>query len=108
MFYISQSLTDRLSMEAFYQLEWDQTVADNCGTFFAVDVVQDGCDTNYHVASPAIAPLQPIAEAFGQGFDVTSEGVVLLAPATAMLVIRGSSVLHCAGWVMPPSMAPIS
>lgn len=77
MLYVSQSLTDRLSMEAFYQLEWDQTVVDNCGTFFSVDVVQDGCDNNYHVGSPAIAPLQPIADAFGQGFDVTSEGVVL-------------------------------
>ncbi len=77
MFYISQSLTDRLSMEAFYQLEWDQTIVDNCGTFFAVDVAQDGCDTNYHAGSPAVAPLQPIAAAFGQGFDVTPEGVVL-------------------------------
>ncbi|WP_278390762.1 DUF1302 domain-containing protein [Stutzerimonas kunmingensis] len=77
MFYVSQSLTDRLSMEAFYQLEWDQSVADNCGTFFAVDVAQDGCDNNYHVASPAITPLQPVAAAFGQGFDVTPEGVVL-------------------------------
>lgn len=26
MFYVSQSLTDNLSMEAFYQLEWEQTV----------------------------------------------------------------------------------
>ncbi|WP_137974379.1 DUF1302 domain-containing protein [Pseudomonas sp. F(2018)] len=43
MFYVSQSLTDNLAVEAFYQIEWDQTVADNCGTFFAVDVVQDGC-----------------------------------------------------------------
>ena len=43
MFYVSQSLTDNLSAEVFYQLEWDQTVLDNCGTFFAVDVVQDGC-----------------------------------------------------------------
>ena len=77
MLYVSQSLSDRLSMEAFYQLEWDQSVVDNCGTFFAVDVAQDGCDNNYHVASPAIAPFQPAAAAFGQGFDVTSEGVVL-------------------------------
>lgn len=77
MFYVSQSLTDRLSMEAFYQIEWDQTIADNCGTFFAVDVVQDGCDTNYHVGNPAIAPLQPVAAAFGQGFEVTPEGVIL-------------------------------
>ena len=77
MLYVSQSLSDRLSMEAFYQLEWDQSVADNCGTFFAVDVAQDGCDNNYHVGSPTVAPLEPIAARFGQGFDVTSEGVVL-------------------------------
>lgn len=77
MLYVAQSLTDRLSAEAFYQLEWDQTVLDNCGTFFAIDVLQDGCDANYHVGSPAIAPLQPVAAAFGQGFEVTPEGVVL-------------------------------
>ncbi len=77
MLYVAQSLTDRLSAEAFYQLEWDQTVLDNCGTFFAIDVLQDGCDANYHVGSPAIAPLQPVAAAFGQGFEVTPEGVVV-------------------------------
>ncbi|WP_300652931.1 DUF1302 domain-containing protein [Pseudomonas sp.] len=78
MFYVAQSLTDNLSMEAFYQLEWDQTVVDNCGTFFSTtDVVADGCDNNLTVGSPAIAPLQPIAAAFGQGFDVEGEGVVV-------------------------------
>ncbi len=77
MLYVSQSISDRLSMEAFYQLEWDQTIIDNCGTFFGSDVAQDGCDNNYHVGNPAIAPLQPVAAAFGQGFDVTPEGVVL-------------------------------
>ena len=62
MFYVSQSLTDNLSAEAFYQLEWDQTVADNCGTFFSQpDVIADGCDANLAVlaknssiASPAV------------------------------------------------------
>lgn len=44
MFYVSQSFTDNLSAEAFYQLEWDQTVVDNCGTFFASDVGADGCN----------------------------------------------------------------
>ena len=52
MLYVSQSLSDRLSMEAFYQLEWDQTIIDNCGTFFASnDVAADGCDDNYTVLS---------------------------------------------------------
>ncbi|MWV14988.1 DUF1302 family protein [Pseudomonas sp. L-22-4S-12] len=78
MFYLSQSLTDQLSVEGFYQLEWDQTVADNCGTFFAsADVAADGCDSGYHVGSAAIAPLEPIAAAFGQGFAVDPEGVLL-------------------------------
>ena len=45
MIYLSQSLTDNLGMEAFYQLEWDQTVIDNCGTFFSItDTVADGCN----------------------------------------------------------------
>ncbi|VVO38193.1 DUF1302 domain-containing protein [Pseudomonas fluorescens] len=50
MFYVSQSLTENLSAEAFYQLEWDQTVTDNCGTFFSQpDVISDGCDNNLAV-----------------------------------------------------------
>ncbi|MCG2599732.1 MAG: DUF1302 domain-containing protein [Achromobacter sp.] len=78
MFYVSQSLTDQLSAEAFYQLEWDQTVVDNCGTFFSTsDLAADGCDDNFRVLSPALAGLQPIAAAFGQGFEVNSEGVLI-------------------------------
>ncbi|MGE6791338.1 DUF1302 domain-containing protein [Pseudomonas guineae] len=52
MFYVAQSLTENLSMEAFYQLEWDQTVTDNCGTFFAQpDIIADGCTDNLRVLS---------------------------------------------------------
>lgn len=52
MFYVSQSLTENLSAEAFYQLEWSQTVVDNCGTFFSqVDVAADGCDDNLRLLS---------------------------------------------------------
>ncbi|MDH0500442.1 DUF1302 domain-containing protein [Stutzerimonas stutzeri] len=81
MFYISQSLSDRLSMEAFYQLEWDQTILDNCGTFFSgADVAADGCDTNYHVGPAALAgalnsPLGAIASQAGVSY--TSEGVMI-------------------------------
>ncbi|MCO6056015.1 DUF1302 domain-containing protein [Pseudomonas sp. MOB-449] len=57
MIYLSQSLTDNLSAEAFYQLEWDQTVADNCGTFFSTsDVVADGCVDRLVVAGPDLPP----------------------------------------------------
>ncbi|MNO80127.1 hypothetical protein D3C76_713190 [compost metagenome] len=82
MFYLSQSLTDSLSAEAFYQLEWDQTVLDNCGTFFGGDVVPDGCDqNNANNAAPGFGALmqrfEPIAAANGQGFLATDEGVIL-------------------------------
>ena len=77
MLFASQGLTDQLTIEGFYQLEWDQTVVDNCGTYFGVDVVQDGCTTGYTVGSPAIAPFRPLAAAFGQDINVTSEGVVI-------------------------------
>ena len=43
MLYISQGLTENLSMEAFYQLKWHGTVADNCGTFFSSDTVGRNC-----------------------------------------------------------------
>ncbi|MDQ0701886.1 hypothetical protein QF043_000678 [Pseudomonas sp. W3I7] len=77
MLFASQSLTNQLSVEGFYQLNWENTVVDNCGTFFGNDVVAHGCNGNYTVGNPAIAPLQPVAAAFGQGFQVTREGVVV-------------------------------
>ncbi len=77
MLFASQSLTNQLSVEGFYQLNWENTVLDNCGTFFGGDVAAHGCNNNYTVGSPAIAPLQPVAAAFGQGFQVTREGVVV-------------------------------
>ncbi len=45
MFYVSAGLTDALSVEAFYQLEWEQTVIDGCGTYFSqIDPVAEGCN----------------------------------------------------------------
>ncbi|HBO3116997.1 TPA: DUF1302 domain-containing protein [Pseudomonas aeruginosa] len=44
MVYLSQNLTENFSIDGFYQLEWDQTAIDNCGTFFSTtDVIADGC-----------------------------------------------------------------
>ncbi|PQZ86902.1 MULTISPECIES: DUF1302 domain-containing protein [Pseudomonas] len=77
MLFASQGLTNQLTVEGFYQLEWDQTVLDNCGTFFGGDVAADGCNNNYTVGDPAIAPLQGIAASRGQGFTVLREGVVV-------------------------------
>src|SRR5690606_1680841 len=78
MVYLSQSLTDQLAMEAFYQLEWDQTVADNCGTFFGSDVVADGCLDYPALGAASLAALQPLAPVFAaNGVRMTPEGVML-------------------------------
>ncbi|MDH0893255.1 MULTISPECIES: DUF1302 domain-containing protein [unclassified Pseudomonas] len=84
MLYLSQSLTDNLSAEAFYQLEWDQTVLDNCGTFFAqTDVVSDGCSNNLRALSPRSVLAAPLGGALlaalerNYGADVNEEGVLI-------------------------------
>ena len=81
MFYISQSLTDNLSAEAFYQLEWDQTVVDNCGTFFSQpDIVADGCNNNLRVLNsindPRLTP-QALRGLAANGVDIDGEGVLV-------------------------------
>ena len=41
----NMSVSQDLSIEAFYQYEWEKTQIDGCGTFFAtVDYAADGCD----------------------------------------------------------------
>ncbi len=75
MFYLSQNLTENVSAEAFYQLEWDQTVLDNCGTFFSqIDVMADGCGglfagPDLTGSTAAKAALKPF------GINMTSEGI---------------------------------
>lgn len=45
MAYANIGLTENLSMEAFYQLEFQETVLPGCGTYFAPsDFVAKGCD----------------------------------------------------------------
>ncbi|MGY2196770.1 DUF1302 domain-containing protein [Pseudomonas gingeri] len=79
MFYVSQTLTDNLSAEAFYQLEWDQTVTDNCGTFFSQpDIVSDGCKDNLRVLnSSRTLPAALTPALIANGVDVNSEGVLV-------------------------------
>lgn len=80
MLYVSQSLTDRLSMETFYQLEWDQTIVDNCGTFFSsADVAANGCNDNYHILSNELIGL-----------------------------LGGVDALNAASAVLPVELAPVS
>ncbi|CDF92760.1 MULTISPECIES: DUF1302 domain-containing protein [unclassified Pseudomonas] len=79
MFYVSQSLTDNLSAEAFYQLEWDQTVVDNCGTFFSQpDVIADGCTDNLRVLNKrSTIPGAALPALTARGVDVNEEGVLV-------------------------------
>lgn len=79
MFYVSQSLTDNLSAEAFYQIEWDQTVVDNCGTFFSQpDIVADGCDNNLRVLNKrSTIPAAALPTLTRLGVDVDNEGVLV-------------------------------
>ncbi|MEM6933697.1 MAG: DUF1302 family protein, partial [Pseudomonadota bacterium] len=45
MIYANAGITDDLSLEAFWNFEWQQTQPDGCGTFFStVDVVAEGCN----------------------------------------------------------------
>ena len=44
MAYGSFGLTDNVTLEAFYQLEWEKTRPDGCGTFFSTtELIADGC-----------------------------------------------------------------
>lgn len=109
MFYVSQSLTDNLSAEAFYQIEWDQTVVDNCGTFFAQpDIVADGCSNNLPVLrtqsalNAALTPQLAGLAAFGAGVPaaalaningvLTGNGVSWGSPDEGVIVGRGGDV----------------
>lgn len=45
MFYAQAGLTENLSIEGFYQYEWEKTQIDGCGTLFSTsDFVADGCN----------------------------------------------------------------
>ncbi|VVO36938.1 DUF1302 domain-containing protein [Pseudomonas fluorescens] len=79
MFYVSQSLTENLSAEAFYQLEWDQTVVDNCGTFFSQpDIIADGCDNNLRVLNKrSTIPAAALPALAANGVDINNEGVLV-------------------------------
>ncbi|MBM7060092.1 DUF1302 domain-containing protein [Pseudomonas sp. UL073] len=90
MFYLSQSITENLSAEAFYQLEWDQTVIDNCGTFFSsADVLADGCDNNYTILDSATVRGLQAAKAglAGAGAQAALTGVTVVPEG--LIVPRG-------------------
>nr|WP_254443725.1 DUF1302 domain-containing protein [Marinobacterium sp. xm-d-579] len=45
MAFASLGVTDNLSIEGFYQIEWEPTAIDGCGTYFSnIDFAAEGCD----------------------------------------------------------------
>ena len=99
MFYVGQSLTDNLSVEAFYQIEWDPTVVENCGTFFSQpDVVAPGCDNNLAVLNPGLGTAYDAALAYLNATNPPAAGLVAangfdISPyGEGVLVGRGKDV----------------
>ncbi len=75
MFYVSQNLTDALSTDFFYQLDWEQTQLDNCGTFFSSnDFLADGCD-GLDVGSVLNGVPLAVAALTPYGVNLTDEGI---------------------------------
>ncbi|HSX69305.1 MAG TPA: DUF1302 family protein, partial [Pseudomonas sp.] len=75
MFYVSQNLTDALSTDFFYQLDWEQTQLDNCGTFFSGnDFLADGCD-GLDVGSVLNGVPLAVAALTPYGVNLTDEGI---------------------------------
>lgn len=77
LLYASQSLSDTVNLELFYQVKWEPYVLDNCGTFFGGDVAPPGCDNNFTVLNSELGQLVPFADAYGHGYFTTPEGVVI-------------------------------
>ena len=45
MLYVNAGVTENLSIEAFYQYDWEKTQIDGCGTYFSgADFAADGCN----------------------------------------------------------------
>ena len=60
MAYINAGLTDNLSAEVFYQLDFQETVLPGCGTYFATnDYAPDGCESA--ITSAGLLALNPNA-----------------------------------------------
>ena len=93
MFYLSQSLTDNLTAEGFYQLQWQSTVNDNCGTFFSQsDVITGGCDNNLGVLRTQDATLAglPAAQRAAATAALAAQGVSYGSPDEGAVVRRGA------------------
>lgn len=75
MFYVSQNLSESLSGDFFYQLDWEQTQLDNCGTFFSSnDFLAEGC-AGLDVGSVLTGVPLAVAALTPYGVNLTDEGI---------------------------------
>ena len=72
MFYMSQGLSENVTVEGFYQLEWAPSVIDNCGTFFGNDLTPEGCNDRAVIAGLDLPP--GVATNTGSGLQVAGTG----------------------------------
>jgi hypothetical protein len=72
MLYVSQGLTENVTAEAFYQIEWAPSVIDNCGTFFGNDVTPEGCNDRAVIAGLDLPP--GVGSNSGSGLQVAGSG----------------------------------
>ncbi|WP_207062929.1 DUF1302 domain-containing protein [Motiliproteus sp. SC1-56] len=85
MLFGNLGITDSLSVEAFYQLQFEKTVLDGCGTYFStLDYVPEGCDrlTLGAVAAQTAAQLAAV--------DPTNPQIPALLAATSDAGALGS------------------
>ena len=75
MLYGALGVTDNLSVEAFYQYEWEKYIIDSCGGYFAdADFAADGC--NILTVQSSTVPWMSDAYAMGAGVYITRDGDV--------------------------------
>ena len=75
MAYVNVGLTEFLSMEAFYQLEFQETVIPGCGTYFAFnDYAPEGCN-KVILSAPGLEALDDASRiAAGYSLDRDADG----------------------------------
>ena len=71
MAFASLGLTDNLSIEGFYQLEWEKTAIDGCGTYFSTnDFTAEGCNgIRVRSENPALAVTKSSDSVYFNTFD---------------------------------------
>lgn len=67
MLYSSIGITDNLSVEAFYQFEWEETRAPDCGTFFnTIDLVGENCFGGFYALGREAGMTEELSPDVGQ------------------------------------------